>query len=74
MKMTKKQGKALELAFNNESIRTMKPDEYKIHMQTVLALSLQTVRANHGDEFVAAFVDIALSKPVDFIAQQQKVH
>lgn len=74
MKLTNKQGKALELAFNSGLVRNMEPQEYNEYLQLLLSLSLQTTRANNGDQFVKEFVNAALSDQVPPVVKQTVQH
>lgn len=64
MKITDKQGGALEAAFNNKHMRSMKKDEYEECLRLLFSLSLTVVRANHGDIFVKGMIDAAFKRAI----------
>lgn len=75
MDMTKKQSKALSLAFDSGIVKNMEVDEYLVYIQYLLSLSLATMIENKGHNFTAEFVEAGLNEtgPLVF-AKQVKSH
>jgi len=74
MRITSKQAKALELSFNSGIVRNMGKQEYKEYMQLLFNLSMTTVRAEEGDQFIADFINAALSSELPYKVEQIKTH
>lgn len=75
MKLTKKQSKSLEKAFNDKGVQNMKPEEYDSYIQQIACLSLSTMIANKGAQFTKEFVEAALNNTEPTaIVQQVRMH
>ena len=75
MKVTEKQEKMLDTAFDSKDVKEMSTDEYNEYVQFLLTISLSTIISRKGHAFAAEFVRAGLNSPENqIIAQQVKHH